>query len=185
MIKLEFKSWFKLDEAPRAPSYPSQMYPANRAGLRDVRFGYPMNPAQNPPMAARIGSDIVTGLGSVFKKSMGAAMPAFGSGVRNYFDELTSAITDGKNYVIMKNVPYDEDEDDYKETHLREITKKALKEIRKIPKAIAGAEGLGIDLKDEPDTMYERSKKEGHILIIFRFEPQEKFSDKFRSIKTQ
>lgn len=178
MIELEFKVWL---ERFSSTHYPSQMYPANRAGVRDVRFGYSMNPGENPPILANLGSDIVTGLGSVFRKSMGSGFPTFGSGYRNYFDELTSSFRDGKNYVVIHEVPYnaEDDDDDYGQPNLKKLTKNLLHSTRNRADIAQEAQRFGINIRNNPQTVYEPSDKgQDYIKIIFRFHPPEKLSSR-------
>ena len=178
MIELEFKVWL---ERFASTHYPTQMYPANRAGVRDVRFGYSMNTSDSPSVLTHVGSDVVTGMGSVYSKSKGTAFPNFGSGYRNYFDELTAAFQDGKNYVVSRDEPYDETKDDGRQSTLKDLTKNALHHIRHMSKIEADASRLGIDIRNNPETIYEPSQKgDGFIRILFRFHPPENLSDRLR-----
>ena len=174
MIELEFKVWL---EKFHSTHYPTQMYPANRAGVRDVRFGYSMNTSDTPSVLTHAGSDVVTGMGSVFRKSMGAGFPNFGSGYRNYFDELTSAFQDGKNCVVVREAPYNELKDDYQQTLLKDITNTALQNVRQMPRLEQKAAALGIDIRNNPEIVYEPSQNgDGFIKILFRFHPPEELS---------
>ncbi|RDJ35662.1 MAG: hypothetical protein DWQ19_12655 [Crenarchaeota archaeon] len=175
MIKLEFKNWLERH-------YPTQMYPANRAGMRDVRFGYALNQTETPPVIANVGSDFITGMGQVFRKSMGTAYPVFGSGYRNYFDKLTATVQDGKDFIVVREQPYDESEDEHdpQRRRLHKTTKEALKKIRSMPDVVEASQNAGVDIQDVPDILYEPSNKEGHIKILFRFKLEDKLTDRLR-----
>jgi hypothetical protein len=116
---------------------------------------------------------------------MGTAFPSFGSGYRNYFDELTASFNDGKDFVVVRNEPYDpqDDEDDPKKTHLKRLTRSSLQKIRTMNRIMDAGNNAGVDIKDDPSIMYEPSDQDGHIKIIFRFKLRERFSDKLRLTK--
>jgi len=185
---LNFKTWLleASDKAAStirdAPGRYLQSTPQGKryAGWRDVRWGYGFHKGNQPSLPARVGSDVIAGMGNVFRKRMGAGFPVYGSGYHSFFDPLTKSFNDGKDFIVVHDTQYN-GEDDEDHSVLDNLAQAGLEKIRKMSDVVKAGSKAGVDISQKPvQIQYESGEKENSIRIIYKFGLVSKLTDKLR-----
>jgi hypothetical protein len=162
-MDLEFKVWLE-----------RQFDPA----MRDVRYGFNYGIGKRPVPSAthQIGSDIITGVGNLFRKRMGAGFPQYGTGVANYFDELSSVLTQDNQLVVVQYVEFKEGDD------AKEAVVKALAHIQTKQEVQNAAAAYRLDLSKPTKVQHEIDAPNGALKVTFRYWINMRASQRFRYV---
>lgn len=147
-MNLNFKHWME--------SYPKNTF-------RDIRFGRGLHNGPLPNLPFQAASHAITGMGNLFRTAMGQGFPAYGSGYRGYFDDLTDILSadHGHSFVVTTFVPQNDE---------AKMNQEALNQIKTIGKIQAAATQHGLDL-DHPEKIthqYDQEKQAVRVDMMFR-----------------
>ncbi len=159
-MELEFKLWLEA--------------PAFNPAMRDVRYGYDLRNRPTAGLPTQVGSDVVTGVGNVFRKKMGAAFPQYGTGVGTYFDELSSFMTQDNQFIVIQYVEFKEGDD------VKAAVAKALQHIQKKQDVINAAASYKLDLSQPTKIQQQIDGKNNALKVTFRYWVNMRTSQRFR-----
>jgi len=150
-LELEFKTWLEKVDNNYNPA------------MRDVRYGYDFRNRPTPSLQKQVGSDIITGTGNIFRKRMGAAFPQYGTGVGNYFDELSGVFTQDNQFIVVQYVEFKEGDD------VKDAVQKALAHVQRKEDVLTAAQAYSLDLAVPNKIKHEIDSTNGALKVTFTY----------------